>query len=72
MPPYEGPAPREVFDGAHALYLLDGDVDALFHAIEPRAFAEGHPKVKRLFDDPRTTERAYFKKTGIFPIFPPL
>ena len=48
--------------------LLDGDVDALFHAIEPRAFAEGHPNVKRLFVDPRATERAYFKKTGIFPI----
>jgi 4,5-dihydroxyphthalate decarboxylase len=48
--------------------LLDGDVDALFHAVEPRAFAEGHPKVKRLFDDPRATERAYFEKTGIFPI----
>jgi len=48
--------------------LLDGDVDALFHAIEPRAFAEGHPNVKRLFDDPRATERAYFEKTGIFPI----
>ena len=48
--------------------LLDGDVDALFHAVEPRAFAEGHPNVKRLFDDPRATERAYFKKTGIFPI----
>ncbi len=48
--------------------LLDGDVDALFHAVEPRAFAERHPKVKRLFDDPRATERAYFEKTGIFPI----
>lgn len=48
--------------------LLDGDVDALFHAVEPRAFAQRHPKVKRLFDDTRTTERAYFQKTGIFPI----
>jgi 4,5-dihydroxyphthalate decarboxylase len=48
--------------------LLDGDVDALFHAIEPRAFTQRHPNVKRLFDDPRVTERAYFKKTGIFPI----
>ena len=37
--------------------LLDGDVDALFHAVEPRAYAEGHPNVKRLFDDPRATER---------------
>jgi len=48
--------------------LLDGDVDALFHAIEPRAFIEGNPDVKRLFDDPRATERRYFEKTGIFPI----
>ena len=48
--------------------LLDGDVDALFHAIEPKAYVDGHPKVKRLFDDTRTTEREYFSKTGIFPI----
>ncbi len=48
--------------------LLDGDVDALFHAVEPRAYAERHPDVKRLFDDPRATEREYFSRTGIFPI----
>ena len=48
--------------------LLDGDVDALFHAAEPRAFVEGHPKVVRLFADPRATERDYFARTGIFPI----
>ena len=48
--------------------LLDGDVDALFHAAEPRAFAEGHPKVRRLFPNPRATEQAYYRKTGIFPI----
>jgi 4,5-dihydroxyphthalate decarboxylase len=48
--------------------LLDGDVDAIFHAIEPRAFTERHPKVKRLFDDPRAVEREYFEETGIFPI----
>ena len=48
--------------------LLDGDVDALFHAVEPTAYVEGHPSVKRLFDDPRATERQYFAKTGIFPI----
>jgi 4,5-dihydroxyphthalate decarboxylase len=48
--------------------LESGDVDALFHAAEPRAYVEGHPKVARLFPDFRTTERAYFKKTGIFPI----
>jgi 4,5-dihydroxyphthalate decarboxylase len=48
--------------------LESGDVDALFHAAEPRAYVEGHPKVARLFPDFRKTERAYFKKTGIFPI----
>jgi len=48
--------------------LVDGDVDALFHAAEPRAFQEGHPRIARLFADSRKTERAYFSKTGIFPI----
>lgn len=48
--------------------LIDGDVDALFHAAEPKAFTEGNPKIQRLFADPRTTERDYFARTGIFPI----
>jgi 4,5-dihydroxyphthalate decarboxylase len=48
--------------------LIDGDVDALFHAAEPRAYQQGHPKVARLFSDSRKTEQAYFAKTGIFPI----
>jgi len=48
--------------------LVDGDVDALFHAAEPRAYQEGHSEVARLFADSRKTERAYFAKTGIFPI----
>jgi len=48
--------------------IESGEVDALFHAAEPRAYVEGHPKVARLFSDFRKTERAYFKKTGIFPI----
>lgn len=48
--------------------LESGEVDALLHAAEPRCYAEKHPKVTRLFPDYRATERAYFKKTGIFPI----
>jgi len=48
--------------------LVDGDVDALFHAAEPRAYQEGHPKVARLFADSRDAEHSYFRKTGIFPI----
>ncbi len=48
--------------------LETGEADALFHAAEPRAFIEGHPMVARLFRGSRATERAYFAKTGIFPI----
>jgi 4,5-dihydroxyphthalate decarboxylase len=48
--------------------LETGEVDALFHAIEPRAFIERDPIVARLFPDSRQAERAYFAKTGIFPI----
>lgn len=48
--------------------IESGEVDALFHAGEPRAYIEGHPKVGRLFPDYRSVERAYFSKTGIFPI----
>jgi len=48
--------------------LESGEVDALFHAAEPRAYIKGHPKVGRLFPDYRSVERAYFAKTGIFPI----
>jgi len=48
--------------------LESGEVDALFHAAEPRAYVQGNPIVARLFPDFRKTERAYFEKTGIFPI----
>lgn len=48
--------------------LVDGDVDALFHAAEPKAFTQGHPGIRRLFTDPRKTERDYYARTGIFPI----
>ena len=48
--------------------LVSGEVDALFHAAEPRAYMEGNPIVGRLFPDYRATERAYFASTGIFPI----
>lgn len=48
--------------------LLSGEVDALFHAAEPKAYIQGNSKVKRLFEDVKTVERQYFEKTGIFPI----
>jgi 4,5-dihydroxyphthalate decarboxylase len=48
--------------------LVSGEVDALFHAAEPRAFVEGDPNCVRLFADSREAEQAYYRKTGIFPI----
>ncbi|WP_152287905.1 ABC transporter substrate-binding protein [Flavicella marina] len=48
--------------------LLNGTVDALFHAAEPKAYIEGNQNVSRLFADSRQTEKMYYKKTGIFPI----
>ena len=59
----EGPAGKDESD-----LLESGDVDALFHAAEPRAYVQGHPGVARLFSDYRKAERAFFAKTGIFPI----
>ncbi len=58
-----GPADEDESD-----LIESGAVDALFHAVEPRTYIEGHPMVQRLFPDYRSTERAYFAKTGIFPI----
>jgi 4,5-dihydroxyphthalate decarboxylase len=63
VPISAGPAGMDESD-----LLVSGKVDALFHAAEPRAFIEGHPKVARLFPDSRTVERKYYVKTGIFPI----
>jgi 4,5-dihydroxyphthalate decarboxylase len=59
----EGPPGQDESD-----LLESGAVDALFHAAEPRAYIEGHPSVARLFPDSRASERAYFSRTGIFPI----
>lgn len=48
--------------------LIEGAVDAIFHPAEPRAIQEGRPNVDRLFADHRSVERAYYEKTGVFPI----
>jgi 4,5-dihydroxyphthalate decarboxylase len=60
---HQGPAGKDESD-----MLADGDVDALFHAAEPQCYLDGHPKVSRLFNDFRSVEQAYYKKSGIFPI----
>lgn len=48
--------------------LLSGEVDALFHAAQPKAFVQGNQKIVRLFEDSQRAEQDYFSKTGIFPI----
>lgn len=46
--------------------LADGEIDALHTARMPSSY-DGK-KVFRLFEDYETTERAYYRQTGIFPI----
>lgn len=48
--------------------LISGDCDALITAITPRAYLEGNPKIKRLFDDVKLAEMEYYSKTQMFPI----
>ena len=48
--------------------IIEGKVDALVTAIEPRAYTEGHPKVRRLFSNVKAAEQDYFKRSGVFPI----
>jgi len=48
--------------------LLSGQCDALITAITPKAYVERDPRIQRLFPNIKETEKAYFKKTGMFPI----
>jgi 4,5-dihydroxyphthalate decarboxylase len=48
--------------------LVSGEVDAVIAASPPRCFRDGHPNVRRLFEDFADAERAYVVRTGIFPI----
>ena len=48
--------------------LEAGEIDALISADVPKCVLDKSPKVARLFDDYESTERAYYLRTGIFPI----
>ena len=48
--------------------LLSGQVDAILHPAEPRVYQERNPMVRRLFEDHRSVEQDFYRRTGIFPI----
>lgn len=48
--------------------LADGDIDGFIGPRWPRCFGEGHPQVKRLFQDSVAAASDHFRRTGIFPI----
>ena len=48
--------------------LLSGDIDAVFTAHALPSFEQGHPNIRRLFEDFLDVEMRYVKETRIFPI----
>jgi 4,5-dihydroxyphthalate decarboxylase len=48
--------------------LLSGSVDAaLIHQV-PACYQQGSPLVRRLFEDFKTSEIDYYRRTGVHPI----
>ena len=48
--------------------LLAGKLDAVMTARAPSCFLDGAPNIDRLFPDHREVEKAYYRKTGLYPI----
>jgi len=48
--------------------LADGGIDALIGPRAPACYRAGHPKVARLFADPRAAALDWFERTRMFPI----
>jgi len=48
--------------------LAAGELDALFSILIPQMFLDGSPIIARLFQDFKTVEQDYFRRTRIFPV----
>ena len=48
--------------------LCRGEIDALVWARAPNSYRAGDDRVSRLFEDYRSVEQAYYRKTRLFPI----
>ena len=48
--------------------LAEGELDAVINAVAPSCYGAPGVPVKRLYEDFEPVERAYYRRTGIFPI----
>ena len=67
LPAHMDVRPIEAGESLQSL-LLAGELDAVFSPKPLAALAAGDPRVRRLFPDVAAVERAYYEKTGFFPI----
>jgi 4,5-dihydroxyphthalate decarboxylase len=68
LKPIPGLDLKSVPDKALSAMLEAGELDAMFSARAPSCFMRGAPNIARLFPDYREVEKAYYKKTQMFPI----
>jgi 4,5-dihydroxyphthalate decarboxylase len=55
-------------DSTLGAMLLNGEIDAIISARPPKVFLNGDPRIRRLYEDYRAAEEAYFRRSGVFPI----
>jgi 4,5-dihydroxyphthalate decarboxylase len=68
LKPIPGLDLKSVPDKALSAMLEAGELDAIFSARAPSCFVKGAPNIARLFPDYREVEKAYYRKTQMFPI----
>ncbi|HEY7386860.1 MAG TPA: 4,5-dihydroxyphthalate decarboxylase [Beijerinckiaceae bacterium] len=64
----EGLRYTQVPDRSLTDMLLAGDLDAVLTARPPAPYSAGDGRLRRVFEDYRSVELDYWRKTGIFPI----